>query len=69
MIALTLRHKHIGLPWRPCWCTACSLAYVNIQSDVGTQTICQCKINEIIRYVRENHMKLMETIAMSFLYC
>ena len=51
------------------WCTACSLAYVKIQSDVGFFNMCQRKINEFDRSVGENQVKLMEMIAMSFLYC
>ena len=64
-----LRHKHIIFTWRPYWCTACSLAYVKIQSDVGFCNTCQRKINEFDRSVGENQVKLMEMIAMSFLYC
>ena len=64
-----LRHKHIIFTWRPYWCTACSLAYVKIQSDVGILYTCQSKINEFDKSVGENQVKLMEMIAMSFLYC
>ena len=64
-----VRHKHIIFTWRPYWCTACSLAYVKIQSDVEFSNTCQRKINEFDRSVGENQVKLMEMIAMSFLYC
>jgi len=64
-----LRHKHIIFTWQPYWCRARSLAYVKIQSDVGFFNTCQRKINEFDRSVREDQVKLMEMIAMSFLYC
>ena len=64
-LVFNLHHMHIIFTWRPYWCTACSLAYVKIQSDVGILYTSQGKTNEFDRSVGENQVKLMEMIAMS----